>query len=248
MKSKVIGFIACSIILSIVAELALLRVNAVRNIASAQSGDINHVLKVLVAIGMPIMVTVLVGLAFALIFFRQGENGAATTYQISSMPRLEAAWTFIPLVIVIGGSVFGSVMLEKMVKPNPGEMQIHVVASRYLFQFQYPTTGIKSFELVVPVGQEIHFSLTSLDVVHDFWVYEWGPKEDCIPGMVTELRITPTEIGNFTVVCSQLCGPEHTYMTAPVRVLSQSDYNAWVQQQLAATTPPPTTTMPGMGP
>ena len=54
--------------------------------------------------------------------------------------------------------------------------------------------------------------------------------------MITELRITPTEIGNFTVVCSQLCGPEHTYMTAPVRVLSQSDYDAWVQQQLA---PPP---------
>ena len=141
MRSKVIGFIVCSVVLSAIAELAISHVNAVRNIASAQSGDINHVIKVLVAIGLPIMVTVLVGLAFALIFFRQGEKQTAATYQTKSLPALEAAWTFIPLIIVIGVSVFGSVMLEKMVKPNPDEMQINVVAARYLFSSNIPRRG-----------------------------------------------------------------------------------------------------------
>jgi cytochrome c oxidase subunit 2 len=248
MRSKVISFIVCSIVLSVVAELAILRVNAVRNIGSVESGDINHVFKVLVAIGLPIMVTILVGLVFALIFFRQRDHGLVPVYQTNSLPGLEAAWTFIPLAIIIGVSIFGAVLLEKIVKASPDEMQINVISSRYLFRFEYPSTGIKSFELVVPVGQKIHFSMTSLDVVHDFWVYEWGPKQDCVPGMTTDLRVTPTKIGHFTVVCSQICGPEHTYMTAPVRVLSLTDYNSWVQQQLATTTPTATTATPGMGP
>jgi cytochrome c oxidase subunit 2 len=139
-------------------------------------------------------------------------------------------------------------MLSRIVKSEPNELQIKVIASRYLFQFEYPATGIKSLELVVPENQRIHFVLSSVDVVHDFWVAAWGPKEDCIPGMLTDLRITPTRIGNFTVLCSQLCGPGHTYMTAPVKVLSLSDYNTWVAQQLQASAPPPVTTMPGMGP
>ena len=248
MRQKVIAFGLMSLLLTVVFELAFSHFNPVSNPASNEAVEINRVLKTLLYIGLPILAIVLSGLALSLVFFHRKTAESGQTINRTSLPGLEVAWTLIPLFMVIGISVFGSIMLEKIVKSEPNELQVNVTASRYLFQFEYPGTGIKSLELVVPVGQRIHFSLTSTDVVHDFWVKEWGPKEDCIPGMTTDLRITPTEIGNYTILCSQLCGPGHTYMTAPVRVLSQADYDAWVALQLQNATPPPTTSMPGMGP
>jgi len=249
MKKQVATLVILSIVLTVALELPFYHYSVIPNSASAESADINKVFHWLLIIGLPIFSIVISGLAVALIFFRSKGQGHEPEYRPTSLPKLEAIWTIVPLLVVIGVSVFGAVMLEKIVKAEPNELEIKVTASRYFYQFEYTDTGIKSYELVVPVGQRIHFSLTSTDVVHNFWVREWGPKEDCLPGMITDLRITPDKIGTFTVQCSQLCGPGHTYMTAPVRVLSLADYNAWaLQQTQASTTPPPVSTMPGMGP
>ena len=249
MKKQLATLIALSIVLTAILEASFYHYTVISNSASAESADINKVFHWLLIAGLPIFSIIISGLVLALIFFRNRGKETRVGYERTSFPRLEAIWTIVPLFVVIGVSIFGGVMLDNMVKVQPNELEINVTASRYLFQFEYPGTGIKSYELVVPVGQRMHFSLTSTDVVHNFWVREWGPKQDCLPGMITDLRITPDKIGNFTVVCSQLCGPGHTYMTAPVRVLSLADYNAWVLQQTStSTTPPPVTTMPGMGP
>ena len=59
-------------------------------------------------------------------------------------------------------------------------------------------------------------------------------RQDILPGRVTNYRITPILVGNYKVMCSQLCGTSHSYMIAPVIVTSQADYDAWVQSQAAA--------------
>ena len=107
----------------------------------------------------------------------------------------------------------------------------------YGWQFTYPEYNITTYQLNVPVNQRILIKLQSLDVVHSFWVPQWGPKQDAVPGITTEVRYTPDQMGQFTLYCSQLCGYGHSYMTAPVDVTSLSDFQTWVQQQQQKTTP-----------
>ncbi len=76
--------------------------------------------------------------------------------------------------------------------------------------------------------------MSSLDVIHSFWVPEFRIKQDVVPGRTTQLRITPIRLGNYKVRCAELCGLRHAYMTDPVIVSSQADYDAWVKQQAAA--------------
>jgi cytochrome c oxidase subunit 2 len=63
-------------------------------------------------------------------------------------------------------------------------------------------------------------------------VPEFRPKQDLVPGRITELRVTPTVIGNYKVRCAELCGTSHAYMEAPVIVSSQADFDAWMAQQV----------------
>jgi cytochrome c oxidase subunit 2 len=61
-----------------------------------------------------------------------------------------------------------------------------------------------------------------------------GQKQDVVPGVTTEIVITPTRTGRFTLICTELCGLGHSTMRAPVRVLQQADFVAWLEQQAQA--------------
>jgi cytochrome c oxidase subunit 2 len=81
--------------------------------------------------------------------------------------------------------------------------------------------------------------MTSVDVIHSFWVPEFRVKQDIIPGRTVELRVTPTLIGDYKVRCSELCGLRHAYMEGAVKVVSQADFTNWISQQQSAAPPSP---------
>jgi cytochrome c oxidase subunit 2 len=79
-------------------------------------------------------------------------------------------------------------------------------------------------------------------VIHSFWVPEFRPKQDLVPGRITQLRITPTVIGNYKVRCAEMCGTSHAYMEQPVVVDNQADFDTWMEAEVkkaetAAATP-----------
>jgi heme/copper-type cytochrome/quinol oxidase subunit 2 len=124
------------------------------------------------------------------------------------------------------------------------ELVVNVDAQRFVWSFSYPQYSVNTtYLLEVPVNRRIVFHISSEDVIHSFWVQAWGPKQDAVPGLSPDLRITPTKLGQFTVECNQLCGYGHSDMMAPVRVVSEADFNTWVQQQAGGATaaPPPGT-------
>lgn len=73
-------------------------------------------------------------------------------------------------------------------------------------------------------------------MIHSFWVPEFRLKQDLLPGenLVKELRITPNRIGDYKVRCAEMCGGAHAYMESPVKVVSQQDFDAWVNEQTNA--------------
>jgi len=85
--------------------------------------------------------------------------------------------------------------------------------------------------LAVPVNQEIELLLKAKDVLHNFFVPELRVKLDTVPGLTNRLRIRPEAIGTYEIACSELCGLGHYKMRAYLDVMSEADYEAWLQEQ-----------------
>ena len=78
------------------------------------------------------------------------------------------------------------------------------------------------------MNEAVKLTLRSLDVIHSFWVPEFGQKSDAVPGIETTLVITPNRTGEFSIVCTELCGLGHATMRAPVRVVDQAEYEEFL--------------------
>ena len=86
-------------------------------------------------------------------------------------------------------------------------------------------------EVHLPIDQPVKVLLRSIDVLHDFGVVQFRAKMDMVPGSVTSFWFTPTRIGEFDVLCFELCGVGHYAMRGMVVVDSASDFQAWLNEQ-----------------
>jgi cytochrome c oxidase subunit 2 len=142
---------------------------------------------------------------------------------------LEIVWTAIPAVLVTAISIVSAVVLAKNDDTGPNPIRIAVTAQQFAWKFEYPGDAkLTSGELVLPVDQAVKLTLRSLDVIHSFWVPEFGQKSDAVPGVETTLVITPNRKGEFSIVCTELCGLGHSTMRAPVRVVDRAEYDEFL--------------------
>jgi cytochrome c oxidase subunit II len=113
-----------------------------------------------------------------------------------------------------------------------------VIAQQWEFTYRYPTYGgVETAQLVLPVGRQIAFHVTSLDAIHSFWAYELGVKADANPGVDNVAFVKPKKTGTFQVRCAELCGLWHGYMFDTGRVVGGAQFATWIAQQRQAFTP-----------
>jgi cytochrome c oxidase subunit 2 len=117
---------------------------------------------------------------------------------------------------------------------RPADLVVDVMGIQYAWIFTYPNAGITTAELHVPIGQEVQLNIKAQDVIHAFWLPEFRLKQDAIPGQPSELRFKPRRVGEYPVVCAELCGPYHGGMVTKLYVDSQQDYDNWLQSQIAS--------------
>lgn len=92
-----------------------------------------------------------------------------------------------------------------------------------------------STEMVIPVGKPVHVVLRARDVIHSFYVPEFRLYQDMVPGRTIDwMWFVPSRTGSFTLACSQLCGSGHYNMKAPIRVVSQEEFDTWHKEKMAA--------------
>lgn len=182
-----------------------------------------------------------------LIYFRARPGDDTDGVFVHGNLRLELLWTIGPAIIVTGLGIFAAIMLLDIQEANAGEVPIEVTGQQWVWQFNYPLDaipeelhpeneefeGFSSAELVLLVDQPVVFEMTAVDVIHSFWIPEMRIKRDVAPGVITELRLTPSQPGEYQMLCNQLCGTRHGAMIANVRVLNENDYADWISQQLA---------------
>jgi cytochrome c oxidase subunit 2 len=171
-------------------------------------------------------------IVYSVLHFRAQPDDESDGPPIHGHTGVEIVWTVIPALLVIAIGVVSAVVLSQNGRAGTNPMHVKVFAQQFAWHFEYPDDkGVKSTELVVPVHRTIRFDLSAADVIHSFWVPEWGQKQDAVPGIDTHVIVTPTKTGSFTLICTELCGLGHATMRAPVRVVSEQDFTTWIKDQ-----------------
>lgn len=208
--------------------------------ASEQARVIDRLFSLHVTVISFLFSLIVVFMLYSVVVFRRKPGDTSDGDHFEGHTGLEVAWTLGPLALVMLFAGLGAQALADTRRPEPNAYVVNVVASQWSWSFEYPDSGVTSTSLNLPVNRQVVLQLTSQDVIHSFWVPEFRVKQDALPGdkLVKELRLTPTLIGQYKVRCAELCGRQHAYMEAPVVVMSQADFDAWITKESAISNDP----------
>lgn len=137
-----------------------------------------------------------------------------------------------PMAKATLASANGDGVLMAGTMPAGGEdvVAINVSAMQFAWIFNYPNE-ISTAELHVPVGKKVRLNMSAVDVIHAFWVPQLRIKQDVLPGRETFLEFTPRVVGEYPVVCAELCGSYHGGMRTTMIIDTPDDYSAWLKEQ-----------------
>ena len=206
--------------------------------ASTQAATVDYVFNwnmFLIALFFSLVMVIML---YAVVVFRRRGDDESEGDHFEGNALLEIVWTVIPLIIVIFLAILGVTTLNEITQAKDNELVVNVEGFQWGWTFSYPEEGeIISAEMVLPVNRPARMEMTSKDVIHSFWVPEFRVKQDLVPGHVTVLRFTPSEVGEYALRCAEICGLSHWSMLANVRVVEQEEYDVWISEQTASSSP-----------
>lgn len=199
------------------------------------------------AISMIVYFGVTAGIIWAIFRYRR-RSADEMPVQIHGSNILEFTWTAIPILILVGLFIPSLILvLDLKTQPPEGEVDVEVeaIGHQWWWEFNYPEDGVRvqqtppNYEdfsppaLVVPVGQVVHISVRSTDVVHSFSAPQTLYKIQAIPGNVNEMHFKVEKEGVYPGQCYQFCGLRHSNMLFVLDARSPEDYERWVQEERA---------------
>ena len=197
--------------------------------------DIDRLYDVLLIASVPIFVLVMTIAIYSVVVFRAKPGDMRDGEPIHGNTRLEIFWVTVPFLLVSGLAIYGWIVLDDIEEKKPNELEVRVQGQQFNWSFRYPSEGnLKSAQLVLPKDRPVVFRIKALDVIHSFWVPEFRLKSDAVPGLTTKIRVTPNKIGEWQVVCAELCGIGHSTMRQEVRVVEQGEFQRWVSERQRA--------------
>ena len=141
---------------------------------------------------------------------------------------LEIIWTAVPLGLTMIIFVWGALLFFEISTPPSNALEISVVGKQWMWKIQHPEGYREINELHVPLGRPVKLTMTSEDVIHDFFVPAFRVKKDVLPGRYTLVWFEATKAGDYHLFCSQYCGTQHAGMMGKVTVMEPADYQRWL--------------------
>jgi cytochrome c oxidase subunit II len=169
-------------------------------------------------------IAMMAAMVYFMVKYRRRKQGE-TTSDIHGNTTLEIAWSVIPALILAVFFVLGFRGFIDTLTPPANTLNINVTGQQWSWSFTYPNGGNDS-TLVVPVGKPVKLTMTSVDVIHSFFVPAFRAKRDVVPGRYTILWFQSDKLGEYDVLCTEYCGTNHSLMLSKVKVVSQEEYDA----------------------
>lgn len=141
---------------------------------------------------------------------------------------LELSWTIIPLFIALFVFLLGADVFFRLQRAPADPLEIYAVGKQWMWKIQHESGKREINTLHVPKGQPVRLTMTSEDVLHDFFIPAFRVKNDVIPGRYTTLWFEATQLGEFHIFCAEYCGTQHSGMIGKVIVMDPTDYHDWL--------------------
>ena len=200
--------------------------------ASREADRIHFVIWFVVAICIAIFAIVAAVMIYAVLRFRVSDDDEEDGPPIHGNTSLEITWTAVPFVLVTAIAIVSAIVLSRNDAQAENTLRVNVVAQQFEFTFSYPDAhNVTSPVLRLPEGRSVELYMRALDVIHSVFVPQFSVKEDIVPGLVTQLHITPTRLGTFPLECTELCGLGHSLMRSEAIVMKPAAFDAWLRQQ-----------------
>lgn len=190
------------------------------------------------------------------IAIRYNKKANPIPAKFSHNTTIEIVWTVVPVIILMVIAIFSFRLLfayNDMPKPY---MTVKATGYQWYWGYEYPDQKISEEislpltqaeavakkvpyllaadkPLVVPVNQVVRVQVTAADVIHAFALPAFGLKTDAIPGRLNETWFKAEKVGTYYGQCSELCGSEHSNMPIEIKVVTQAEFDAWVQSKTA---------------
>jgi len=208
-------------------------------VASDERNRIDVLFWFVVAICILIFAIVVAVLLYSVLHFRAAPDDDSDGPPIHGHTGLEIVWTLIPTVLVTAIGIFSAIVLARNDAQGSNPLRINVTAQQFAWSFSYPEAkNLTTGTLRLPVNRSVLLTFTSKDVIHSFWVAEFGQKQDTVPGLHPTLHITPNKVGTYPVICTELCGLGHSVMRSTAIVMERAAFAKWLKSQTAATSSP----------
>lgn len=207
---------------------------------STYGGGVDDLFKVIMYL-VAVFFVLTEGVLIWCVLFNSGSRDKKATFTHGSH-KLELFWTFVPAILLIAIALYQmeSWAEIKYDTKRPGNTSIaRVWAAQFDWHFQYAgKDGVydtqddidSPYELVVPVNTNVVLDMRSRDVIHSFFVPEFRLKQDAMPGMEIPIWFNATKEGSYDLICAELCGWGHYKMAGRVRVVSQAEYEAFLEE------------------
>ncbi len=210
---------------------------------STYGGDIDSLLSLIYSLTL-FWFFLTLGLIGLFLFVYRRRDGCRAAYVRGERPA-EAAWILIPAAIVLVLDLWidhrGSDAWAKVKgRIPPTAYRVQVTGKQFNWEILYPGPDGKfgtpddlqlDNELHVPVNQVIHGTLTSKDVIHNFFLPNVRFKQDALPGREVEFWFQATKPGKYEMPCAELCGFGHSGMNGALIVHTPEDYQQWVKER-----------------
>ncbi len=239
-RGSLVQLVALGVVIGAAATIVALFVPWLPPNASEERNGIDLVFWFTTAIAIAIFALVGAVILYSVVKFRVRPDDDSDGPPIHGHTGIEIVWTAVPAILVTAISVISGVVLVQNDRAGTGHLNVNVTARQFEWSFEYPGAGnLTSAKLYLPRDRSVELHLTSLDVIHSFWVPEFGQKQDALPGQDTKLVITPTKLGSYPVICTELCGLGHALMRTTAIVMKPAAFQAWERRQQQALQAPP---------
>ena len=201
---------------------------------------------------MPIITGISILVLFLLLYiafrFNSSRNQVASTTTHNTV--VEILWTVIPVVLLIIIAIPSFRLLYVSETIPKADLTIKAIGNQWYWSYEYPDYGDIVFDanmlnddelsdpklrlletdtqIVVPVNKVVKLQITSNDVLHAWTIPAFGVKMDAVPGKLNETWFKANKEGIFYGQCSELCGPKHAFMPINVKVVSDKEFEDWI--------------------
>ncbi|HEY1728829.1 MAG TPA: cytochrome c oxidase subunit II [Candidatus Baltobacteraceae bacterium] len=202
--------------------------------AATPADQTDELFKFLTFFGVIVFVYTIGYLVYFAIVWRKKKSDPEDTLgiQIHGSFQLELWWTILPTLLVIAIGWISVKDWTGIFYAQGGQLAVEAIGYQFGWEFRYQ--GLPNpvpDELHLPVGVPTTIHISSRDVIHGFWTPEVRLKQDAVPGLVTTIHITPTEVGTYRIICSEYCGARHGYMVGKLIIEPKATFTAFLDKE-----------------